>query len=188
MVGGATAAVAELRCFAWAFPLSKIEDWVACTEAAHAAVCTHTMATTVKQLLCKSVEVLRFVPSYEHLMSGRSLNLETCKKFLVGWPSKKASGQGRYALEQAIVAASEAGKHWGFSAPVQEHPSYEKDFLASEANLKRAKMAVATIAGCTCLMNMRGAEQLAKRDALKAQQKLYPLMPALLVKQLEALR
>ena len=187
MVGGATAAVAELRCFAWAFPLHRIGDWVACTEAAHAAVCSHAMGTTVEQLLCKSLEVAKLVPNYDYMFNGRSLDLELCNRYLVRWPSKKALGQGCYALEQAIAAASKARELWGFSAPVEEHADYGKSFSNAENNYLTAKKAIATIAGCNCLANMRGKEQTSMRDSLKAKEQ-YKHMPALLVKQLEALK
>ena len=66
------------------------------------------MATTVKELVASSLEVIKVVPAYDHLMTGTKLNLPLASKHLVGWPSKKALGSGCIALETAMKGASKS--------------------------------------------------------------------------------
>ena len=143
------------------------------------------MDAAVAEMLASSTELLRVVPSYDHLFMGPKLTLPLCTKHLVGWPSKKALGTGCLALDQAMKKGASLYIMWGLGGVLEHEAPYKGDMEAVVKNYISAQKGLATIAGVNCLVNLTGQEKIDKKTKLLRQ---VELLPKLLAEHLNKIR
>ena len=145
--------------------------------------CHHVVSTVVEDLMGDSMTLLKSVPTYDHLLNDKKVNLKLASDHLCKWPSKAALGSGCIALEKGLNHLSEAHTKWGLEGSLRDASSYDGKVENIEGCFLTARKALATIAGVNCLANLTGKQRLDKRDALLRQAHLMPDALAKLLRQ-----
>ena len=174
LADGTSAAVAKLAGMPWIFPVDQFGYWLDCSMFTFQYICKEVVCTVVEQLLKDSVSLLGFVPTYDHLLCAKKIDLKLASTHLVKWPGKAALGSGCIDLETNLTNASAAHTRWGMEGSLRDAPSCDDKVEVIEANFLTARKALAAIAGVNCLCNLQGKARLEKRDKILRQSELLP--------------
>ena len=155
-------------------------------QAVHERVCAEVMSAAVSQLHDLAHTVHSATPPFEDLFATASLDLKLASKTLVKWPRKRQLGAGVTALDHAIKGAAQTHTEWGLAGTLRDSAPLAEQMKQVDSIYLKAKKACFITAAVNCLLNLKGEEKLAKRDALIPAHR--ELLPPTVVKLLEKVK